>query len=148
MSEFDESAILIVDGRGASEATTLWQARGNEVRLLEKYPYPNSLGVFYAGMTEMLGFQPLSDEWKVMGLAAYGKPTFDLASLIRCARIPTASRAGGSSAKSISTTRNWRRSWGRGGTARSWARSTRTSPARRRTPARRPCRPCSAASPA
>jgi len=84
MSEFDESAILIVDGRGASEATTLWQARGNEVRLLEKYPYPNSLGVFYAGMTEMLGFQPLSDEWKVMGLAAYGKPTFDLAPLIRC----------------------------------------------------------------
>ncbi len=63
-------------------------------------------------------------------------------------RIPTASRAGGSSAKSISTTRNWRRSWGRGGTARSWARSTRTSPARRRTPARRRCRPCSAASPA
>ena len=34
-------------------------------------------------MTEMLGFQPLSDEWKVMGLAAYGKPTFDLAPLIR-----------------------------------------------------------------
>jgi carbamoyltransferase len=38
--------------------------------------------VFYAGITEMLGFEPFSDEWKVMGLAAYGKPTFDLTNLI------------------------------------------------------------------
>src|SRR5207249_10002287 len=47
------------------------------------YDYPNSIGVFYAGVTEMLGFEPLSDEWKVMGLAAYGQPTFDLSPLIR-----------------------------------------------------------------
>lgn len=85
MSDFDEAAVLVIDGRGAQEATTLWHARAGEVRLLEQYPYPNSLGVFYAGITDMLGFTPLSDEWKVMGLAAYGKPTYDLSPLIRCA---------------------------------------------------------------
>src|SRR5205807_3250429 len=83
MSGFDDAAVLVIDGRGAEEATTLWQARGNEMRLLERYKYPNSLGVFYAGITKVLGFQPFSDEWKVMGLASYGKPTFDLSPLLR-----------------------------------------------------------------
>jgi carbamoyltransferase len=83
LSGFDEAGVMIVDGRGAREATTLWHARGDRVDLLETYPYPNSLGVFYAGITENLGFTPLSDEWKVMGLAAYGEPTYDLSKLIR-----------------------------------------------------------------
>jgi carbamoyltransferase len=83
MSGFDEAAVLVVDGRGAEEATTLWHASGNDVRLLEKYKYPDSLGVFYAGITGMLGFVPFSDEWKVMGLASYGEPTYDLSPLIR-----------------------------------------------------------------
>jgi carbamoyltransferase len=83
MSDFEEAAILVVDGRGASEATTLWQAVGNDVRLLETYQYPDSLGVFYAGITRMLGFKQFSDEWKVMGLAAYGEPIVDLSELIR-----------------------------------------------------------------
>jgi carbamoyltransferase len=84
LSEFDETAVLVIDGRGSREATTLWHARGGGVRLLEQYDYPNSVGVFYAGITDMLGFQPNSDEWKVMGLAAYGRPDFDLTKLIRC----------------------------------------------------------------
>jgi carbamoyltransferase len=84
MTDFDEGGVLVVDGRGAREATTLWHARGNEVRLLETYEYPNSLGVFYAGITDMLGFEPFSDEWKVMGLASYGEPTYDLSGLMRC----------------------------------------------------------------
>jgi carbamoyltransferase len=83
LSGFDESAVLVIDGRGASEATTLWQAQSGHLRLLETYEYPNSVGVFYAGITDMLGFVPLSDEWKVMGLASYGEPSFDLSSLIR-----------------------------------------------------------------
>jgi carbamoyltransferase len=84
LSGFDEAAVLIVDGRGAREATTLWHAAGDQLRQLEQYDFPDSVGVFYAGMTDMLGFQPLSDEWKVMGLASYGSPTFDLSRLIRC----------------------------------------------------------------
>lgn len=83
VSGFDDAAVLVIDGRGAREATTLWHAQDGNIRQLERYDYPNSLGVFYAGITEMLGFVPLSDEWKVMGLAAYGQPTFDLSQLIR-----------------------------------------------------------------
>jgi carbamoyltransferase len=83
LSGFNESAVLVIDGRGASEATTLWNAQNGQIRLLETYQYPNSVGVFYAGITEMLGFVPLSDEWKVMGLASYGNPAFDLSPLIQ-----------------------------------------------------------------
>jgi carbamoyltransferase len=83
MSGFDESAVLVIDGRGATEATTLWHAQSGRIRLLQQYDYPNSIGVFYAGITGMLGFVPLSDEWKVMGLAAYGEPTIDLTRLIQ-----------------------------------------------------------------
>jgi carbamoyltransferase len=83
LSGFDESAVLVIDGRGAHEATTLWSAKGGQVQLLEEYQYPNSIGVFYAGITKMLGFTPLSDEWKVMGLASYGKPTYDLSKLLQ-----------------------------------------------------------------
>jgi carbamoyltransferase len=83
LSGFDESAVLVIDGRGAREATTLWHAKNGQIRLLEEYQYPNSLGVFYAGITKMLGFKPLSDEWKVMGLASYGEPTVDLSPLIQ-----------------------------------------------------------------
>src|SRR5229473_3373563 len=45
-------------------------------------PFPDSLGCFYSGFTEYLGFQPNSDEWKVMGLAPYGKPGVDLSAFI------------------------------------------------------------------
>jgi carbamoyltransferase len=82
LSGFEESAILVIDGRGAREATTLWHAKNGQIKLLERYDYPNSIGVFYAGVTGMLGFTPLSDEWKVMGLAAYGEPTVDLKALM------------------------------------------------------------------
>ncbi len=82
LSGFDESAVMVIDGRGAREATTLWHAKNGQIKMLERYDYPNSLGVFYAGVTEMLGFTPLSDEWKVMGLAAYGNPTVNLEPLL------------------------------------------------------------------
>ena len=82
LSGFADAAVLVIDGRGAHEATTLWHARDGQITLLEEYQYPDSLGVFYAGITEMLGFQPLSDEWKVMGLASYGRPTVDLSPLL------------------------------------------------------------------
>jgi carbamoyltransferase len=82
LSGFEESAVLVIDGRGAREATTLWHAKDGQIKLLERYDYPNSIGVFYAGVTGMLGFTPLSDEWKVMGLAAYGEPTVDLKPLM------------------------------------------------------------------
>jgi len=81
-SGFDESTILIADGRGAFEATSIWYAKDNEIIPVEITNFPNSLGLFYAKFTQYLGFKPLSDEWKVMGLAPYGDDGIDLSSFI------------------------------------------------------------------
>jgi carbamoyltransferase len=72
-SGFDGAAVVVVDGRGAWEATSIWQGRAGRLEHVLTIPWPNSLGLFYAAFTEYLGFQPYSDEWKVMGLAPYGR---------------------------------------------------------------------------
>jgi carbamoyltransferase len=72
-SGFDEAAVLVVDGRGAWEATSIWRGKNGRLEHLQTIPWPNSLGMFYARFTQYLGFQPWSDEWKVMGLAPYGE---------------------------------------------------------------------------
>jgi carbamoyltransferase len=77
-SGFDDAAILVLDGRGAWEATSLWSGRNGRIEHLTTIPWPNSLGLFYAKMTEHLGFEPYADEWKVMGLAPYGEPGLDV----------------------------------------------------------------------
>ena len=83
LSGFAESLIVVVDGRGGTQSTSLYHARGDSIRRVESYDYPNSLGLLYAAFTTQLGFEPFSDEWKVMGLAAYGTPTHDLHGAIR-----------------------------------------------------------------
>jgi len=82
-SGFSEAAIVVVDGRGAWEATSLWYGRDGRIEHLQTIPWPNSVGLFYAEFTGYLGFQPNSDEWKVMGLAPYGQPGVDLQRFIR-----------------------------------------------------------------
>jgi carbamoyltransferase len=77
-SGFDDSAVLVIDGRGAWEATSLWHGRGGRLDHVWTIPWPNSLGLFYAQFTHYLGFAPYSDEWKVMGLAPYGEPGVNL----------------------------------------------------------------------
>jgi carbamoyltransferase len=77
-SGFDDAAVVVMDGRGAWEATSIWRGRGGRLEHVETIDWPNSLGLFYARFTEFLGFQPYSDEWKVMGLAPYGQPGIDL----------------------------------------------------------------------
>lgn len=81
-SGFDDAAILVLDGRGAWEATSLWSGRGGRIEHLLTIPWPNSLGLFYSKFTEQLGFEPYADEWKVMGLAPYGEPGIDLGEYI------------------------------------------------------------------
>jgi carbamoyltransferase len=81
-SGLDEAAVLVLDGRGAWEATSLWHGRGGKLEHVWTIPWPNSLGLFYAAFTHYLGFQPYSDEWKVMGLAPYGEPGIDLREFI------------------------------------------------------------------
>ena len=79
---FDEAAVAVMDGRGAWEATSLWHGRNGRLEHLLTIPFPDSIGFFYSGFTEFLGFAPNSDEWKVMGLAPHGKPGIDLSAFI------------------------------------------------------------------
>ena len=81
-SGFDDSAVLVLDGRGSWEATSLWRGRNGYLEHVWTIPWPNSLGLFYARFTQYLGFQPYSDEWKVMGLAPYGEPGMSLREFI------------------------------------------------------------------
>ena len=81
-SGFDDAAILVVDGRGAWEASSIWKGKGGRMEHVQTWKYPNSLGFFYAALTKHLGFTPYSDEWKVMGLAPYGNPGIPMDRLI------------------------------------------------------------------
>jgi len=81
-SGFDDAAVVVMDGRGAWEATTIWHGRNGRLEPVLMIPFPDSVGYFYSAFTEFLGFQPNSDEWKVMGLAPYGKPGLDLSPFI------------------------------------------------------------------
>ncbi len=81
-SGFDEAAVAVMDGRGAWEATSFWHGRNGRLEHVLTIPFPDSIGFFYTGFTEFLGFQPNSDEWKVMGLAPYGQPGINLSAFI------------------------------------------------------------------
>jgi carbamoyltransferase len=81
-SGFEESAIVVLDGRGAWEATSIWHGKNGWIEHVVTIPFPNSLGFFYSQFTGYLGFQPNSDEWKVMGLAPYGQPGVKLDAFI------------------------------------------------------------------
>ncbi|MEX1254796.1 MAG: carbamoyltransferase [Dehalococcoidia bacterium] len=83
LSGYDEALVLIMDGRGASQSTTLYHGRGDKLRLIRTIKFPNSLGSFYESFTDLLGFERNNDEWKVMGLAAYGEPTHDVSDALR-----------------------------------------------------------------
>jgi carbamoyltransferase len=87
-SGFDEAAVVVMDGRGAWEATSIWHGRNGRLEHLLTIPFPDSVGFFYSRFTEFLGFQPNSDEWKVMGLAPYGKPGIDLLEFIDLKTMP------------------------------------------------------------
>ena len=81
-SGFADAAVVVMDGRGAWEATSIWHGKNGRLDPLLTIPFPDSVGYFYSEFTEYLGFQRNSDEWKVMGLAPYGKPGVDLSSFI------------------------------------------------------------------
>jgi carbamoyltransferase len=81
-SGLGNAAVVVMDGRGAWEATSIWHARDGRLEHVQTIPFPDSIGLFYSGFTEFLGFHPNSDEWKVMGLAPYGRPGVDLSAFI------------------------------------------------------------------
>ena len=75
-SPFNEAAVLTIDGRGERATTTYSVGRGNQIERIGQVDFPHSLGVLYEKVTEHLGFMHSSDEYKVMALASFGKPTF------------------------------------------------------------------------
>lgn len=75
-SPFEEAALLTVDGYGERTSTCIAAGSGLDIETLHTIEFPHSLGSLYAAFTEYLGFRANSGEGKVMGLAAYGKPTY------------------------------------------------------------------------
>ncbi|MBF0532868.1 MAG: carbamoyl transferase [Candidatus Omnitrophica bacterium] len=76
VSPFQDSAILTIDGRGESTTTMMAVGHGKKIKKILELHVPHSLGHLYAAITSYLGFKPFFDEWKVMGMSAYGKATY------------------------------------------------------------------------
>jgi carbamoyltransferase len=81
-SGYSDAAVVVMDGRGAWEATSIWRGKDGRLEHVLTIPFPDSVGYFYSEFTEFLGFQRNSDEWKVMGLAPYGQPGVNLSAFI------------------------------------------------------------------
>jgi carbamoyltransferase len=74
VSPFERAALLSADGLG-DFASTMWgSGTGNRMEIADAIAFPHSLGLYYTAVTQYLGFLKFGDEYKVMGLAAYGEP--------------------------------------------------------------------------
>jgi carbamoyltransferase len=76
VSPFDQAALLSADGLG-DFASTMWgTGLGNRMHIDGAIAFPHSLGMYYTAVSQYLGFRKFGDEYKVMGLAAYGEPAY------------------------------------------------------------------------
>ncbi len=76
VSPFKESACVTIDGFGDFVSTMRGIGKDNSIKITDWVEFPHSLGVFYSAFTQFLGFPHYGDEYKVMGLSAYGKPVY------------------------------------------------------------------------
>ncbi|HDX8349369.1 TPA: carbamoyltransferase family protein [Aeromonas veronii] len=72
-SGYSESAIMTIDGYGEHDTVTLGLGCGHDISVISKSCWPNSIGLLYSMVTQYLGFDWFGDEYKVMGMAAYGE---------------------------------------------------------------------------
>jgi carbamoyltransferase len=77
-SPFSDSLCITLDGSGDQHCTVVWEHHGTELRPLHTITIPHSLGWLYSAFTEYLGFEAYDGEYKVMGLAAYGRHNEEL----------------------------------------------------------------------
>jgi len=75
-SPFEEAAILTLDGVGEWATASFGSGRGNRIQLTHELRFPHSLGLLYSAFTYYTGFRVNSGEYKLMGLAPYGEPTY------------------------------------------------------------------------
>ncbi|MEX0828745.1 MAG: carbamoyltransferase [Nitrospirales bacterium] len=75
-SPFQEAVVLCMDGVGEWATTSAWVGRDNRLTPLWEIPFPHSMGLLYSAFTYYTGFKVNSGEYKVMGLAPYGEPTY------------------------------------------------------------------------
>ena len=75
-SPFDAAAILTLDGVGEWSTSCVGAGRGNRIELFEEVDYPHSVGLLYSAFTHYCGFKVNSGEYKLMGLAPYGRPVY------------------------------------------------------------------------
>jgi carbamoyltransferase len=73
---FERSAVLSMDGLGDFASAMYGICEGSKLQSLGEVTFPHSLGMYYTALTQYLGFWKFGDEYKVMGLAAYGQPEF------------------------------------------------------------------------
>jgi carbamoyltransferase len=76
LSPFEEAALLTIDGVGEWATASYGYGRGNRITLTHEMRFPDSLGLLYSTFTAYLGFKVNDAEYKVMGLAPYGKPAY------------------------------------------------------------------------
>jgi carbamoyltransferase len=75
-SPFDEAVVLTMDGVGEWATTSAALGRGNQLEVVKELHFPHSLGLLYSAFTHYIGFKVNSGEYKVMGLAPYGRPKY------------------------------------------------------------------------
>jgi carbamoyltransferase len=75
-SPFEDAAVISVDGFGDFSSVMWGAGKGNRIEVKGSVLFPHSLGIFYTAFTQFLGFPKYGDEYKMMGLSAYGEPRF------------------------------------------------------------------------
>jgi carbamoyltransferase len=76
VSPFPDAACLSIDGFGDFVSTMRAVGTDRDIDVIDTTGFPHSLGIFYTAITQYLGFHRYGEEWKVMGLAPYGKPMY------------------------------------------------------------------------
>ena len=76
VSPFEEAAVITADGVGEWTTTGWGVGRGTEIEIWKEIRFPHSVGLLFSAITAYLGFRVNDAEWKVMGLAPYGRPTY------------------------------------------------------------------------
>ena len=102
VSPFDQAAICTLDGFGDFVSTSTAMGRGPTCKVLKRIYFPHSIGLLYLAITQYLGFPAYGEEYKVMGLAAYGTPDY-VAALRQLMQL----RPGGGFALDLSYFRHW-----------------------------------------